>query len=172
MAVYRIEFERGQIPGPEYEDYNVVGPVGVCGDDARQHPIRFNDNVLGDYVVGWNWSNPSTGLPVGSIRFESFVDETVTVELSTGTVVNVQTTPANTLRDNTAGVNLTYPYITPISNLPNIEENYSQPELVCYSDGSDKYRNTRSRKIEYILFDTGGNAGPVRVAQYNNFGPI
>ena len=172
MAVFSIEFARGQLAGPEYEDYNVTGPLGICFDDARQHPIKFNDNITGDYVVGWNWSNPSFGLPPGSIRIESFTDITETIELSTGLVVNTQTSPANTLRDNTAGVDLTYPYITPMSNLGNIVENFNQNEIMCFNSGSDKYRNTRTRIVEYILFDTAGNPGPLRTARYDNFAPV
>lgn len=171
MAEFTVEFARGQLPGPTYEDYFVGGPLGICGDDARQHPIKFNDNITGDYVVGFNWDNPS-GLPPGEIRIISFSDSTTTVELSTGTIVNTQLFPANTLKDNMTGLDLTYPYTTPMSNLPNIVENFAQSEITCYNDGSDKYRNTRTRVVEYILFDTAGNPGPVCKATYQNIAPV
>lgn len=169
MAEFTVEFARGTLPGPSYEDYS-VGTQGACGDDARQHPIKFND-ITGDYIVGWNWNSPA-GLSPGNIRFESFTDITTTIEISTGTIINVQTTPANTLKDNSTGLDLTYPYTTDISNLPNIVENLNQIEINCYENDSSKFKNVRSRKIEYILFDTSGNPGELKEAIYENIAPI
>lgn len=169
MATFTVEFERGSLPGPSYEDYS-VGVTSICGDDARTHPIKFNDNINGDYVVGWNWSNPSYGLPPGSIRIESFTDETFVEEVATGTMIPVSY-PSNTLKDLSTGLNLTYPYITPISNLPNIVENFNQAEITCYSSGSSDYINTRKRTIEYILFDTDNHAGDLHKATFVNTAP-
>lgn len=169
MAEFTVEFTRGQLPGPTYEDHG-VGVTSICFDDARIHPIVFNNNVTGDYVVGWNWNNPSFGLPPGSIRIESFTDNMQVVEISTGAIIPVTNTP-NTLKDNSTGLDLVYPYTTPISNLANIVENYNQNELECYNRGSKKYQNTRIRIIEYTLFDTGGNPGTVQKATYKNIGP-
>jgi len=168
MATFNIEFERGESI-PIYEDY-MVGVAAICGDDARTHPIKFNDNVTGDYVVGWNWDNPAYGLPPGSIRIESFTDITEVTEISTGTNIPVSYTP-NKLQDLSTGLELTYPYITPMSNLPNIVEIFNQPEIICYDSDSDKYLNVRSRTIEYILFDTGGHSGELHKAIYRNTAP-
>lgn len=170
MANFTVEFARGQLPGPTYEDYN-VGVTSICYDDARTHPIVFNNNVTGDYVVGWNWDNPSFGLPPGTIRIESFTDTMETVDVATGTVIPTTSTP-NTLRDTSTGLNLTYPYTTPISNLSNIVENFNSTELECYDFGSRKYMNTRTRVIQYVLFDTAGHPGSIQNATYKNSGPV
>lgn len=169
MAEFTIEFARGELPGPTYEDYS-VGVTSICGDDARTHPIKFNDTVTGDYIVGYNWSNPSYGLPPGTIRIEGFTDVTEVEEIVTGTQIPVSY-PPNTLKDLSTGLDLTYPYITPISNLPNIVENFNQTEITCYESGSSDYRNTRIRTIEYVLADTGGNWGPLRSVEYRNIAP-
>lgn len=168
MAEFTVEYQAAVVPGPQYDDY-FVGVQSICSDDARTHPIKFNDNVTGDYVVGWNWTNPN-GLPVGTIQIESFTDGTEVIELSTGNVVP-SSVPSNTLKDTSTGLDLTYPYTINISQLPNITENLNSYELTCHSSGSDKYRNTRIRKLRYVLFDTAGNPGPTRIAIYQNTGP-
>ena len=170
MAIFTVEFARGSLPGPEYEDY-FVGVTSICFDDARQHPIKFNDNITGDYVVGWNWSNPSTVINPGTIRLESFTDTTEVIELSTGIVVP-NTVPSNTLKDISTGSNLTYPYVIPMSQLGNIQENFNSSEIYCEDGGSSKYKTTRTRRLEYIIFDTDGVPGPLRVATYQNIAPV
>ncbi len=169
MATFTVEFERGTLPGPTYEDYS-VGVTSICGDDARTHLIKFNDNINGDYVVGWNWDNPSYGLPPDTIRIESFSDTTEVLDTVSGNTIPVSY-PPNTLRDLSTGLDLTYPYVTPMSNLPNIVETFNQPEITCYADGSPKFQNTRIRVIEYILADTGGNWGSLQKAEYRNTAP-
>lgn len=171
MAEFSIIFDEMLNSPPRYEDYSVIGPLGSCGEDAQIHPITFNDISTGDYVVGYNWDSP-IGLPPGNIRIESFTDTTETYDTVLNVIANVQTTPANTLKDTTTGLNLVYPYITPISNLPNIVEVFTQSEITCYEKGSAKFRNTRTRKIKYVIFDTDGNAGPVCDAIYQNTAPI
>lgn len=168
MAEFTVEYQAAQVPGPDYEDYS-VSSESICFDDGRTHPIKFNDNITGDYVVGWNWNNPS-GLPVGSIRIESFTDNTDSIELSTSTAVPNSAVP-NTLKDTSTGLDLTYPYVIDISELPNIVENINSSELICVNEGNNKYRNTRTRRIQYMLYDTAGNAGPMRIVTYQNTGP-
>ena len=168
MAEFTVEFAEGQLPRPTYEDYS-VGVSSICFDDPIIHPITFNNNTTGDYVIGWNWNNPF-GLPPGSIRIESFTDITEVIEVALNIPITVSYT-SNTLKDNSTGLNLTYPYTLPISNLSNIVENFNQNEIECYNDGSSRYLNTRTRTIEYTLFDTGGNAGTVQKASYRNTAP-
>ena len=169
MAEFTVAFDTGELPGPDYESF-MVGQNSICGDDARTHPIKFNDSITGDYVVGYNWENPVYGLPPGSIKIESFTDITEVVNIVAGTVIP-NPYASNTLRDNSTGLTLTYPYTTPTSNLHNIVENFSQLEIECYEDNSDKYMNTRTRSITYRLYDTAGHVGPLATATYRNYAP-
>lgn len=164
MATFTIEFARGTLPGPQYEDYSVSVAV-ACNTTAIQTNIKFNNNT-GDYVVGWNYTNTSFGLPAQNIRIESFTDEAMYKEISTGNEIPVPGYTGNTLKDISTGSNLTYPYITPITNLVNIQENLNNPELICPDDIN--YTAVRRRKIQYLIIDSGGNSGELRTATFQN----
>lgn len=170
MAIYTIRFDKepDDPRGPTYESY-MVGVNSICFDDVRYHPVVFNNNITGDFVVGWNWVN-ANGNPPQTLRILSFTDKTETIEISTGLVIP-NNYPPNTLRDNSTGLDLTYPYEFDINSLGNIRENSNQLEISCEGSGSDKYKNTRQRIIEYIILDSGGIPGPTRTATFQNIAP-
>lgn len=163
MAVYGINF--AQKVGPEYEDYS-IGVSTFCGADALQRNVKFDDIVTGDFVVGYNWNNPS-GLPATTIVFESFTDITTVTEISSGNDIPVSVTP-NALEDVTTGLDLVYPYTIDISDLANIQQHINNTELFCYDSGNPAYENIRTRAITYYILDSAGVAGPVRVATFIN----
>ena len=166
MGEFHIEFARGGKPGPEYKDYSVT-VISNCGDDPQPRRIRFNDINAGDFVVGYQWDNPWNGQsPVYQIRFESFTDETIEIELATGNQTVVPVPPA-TLRDSLLNQELFYPYYIAIGSLPYIEQYNHAGEIACPGDlGTHRY--VRTRKIQYLLADAQGNWGPLRTATFIN----
>ena len=164
MAIFTIQFQRGQLPGPTYEDFSVTNQT-PCNQIPTQKVIKFND-LIGDFVVGYNYQS-STSSPANQIRFESFTDETVSIEISTNIETIITGLPQDRLKDSSTGLDLTYPYIIPIANLPNIILNMiAEENLVCPSDPVN-YTTKRRRKIEYIIFDTNGIPGPVKIAEFD-----
>lgn len=164
MAVFSIEFARGQLAGPEYDDYS-VGVASVCNDDAQPRRVRFDDNINRDFVVGWNYSSPS-GSPATTIRIEEYTDEMIWREISTSTDTPVPGFVPSELRDNSTGNLLTYPYNMNISDLDDLSVSPNSLELIC--NKSDKYTTIRTRSITYYIFDANGNGGPMRKAVFIN----
>lgn len=164
MGEFNIEFARGVPPGPQYLDY-LVSVTSLCSGDGLPRDIKFNDTT-GDFIVGYNYSNPYSGLPAQSLRIESFTDVAYFVEISTGTTTIVTPYTPNTLRDISTGSDLTYPYIVPISNLANIQQHISTAELICSEDSN--YSARRVRELTYIIMDSAGTPGPLRIATFQN----
>ena len=164
MAVFSIEFARGQLQGPDYDDYN-VGVSTPCNDDAQPRRVRFDDNINGDFVVGWDYNSPS-GSPATTIRIEEYTDEMIWREISNGIDTPVPGFVPSQLRDNSTGNLLTYPYNMNISDLNQLSVVPNSLELVC--NESSKYTTIRNRTITYYIFDANGNGGPMRKAMFTN----
>lgn len=156
MAEFTIEFGRGQLYEPQYQhDYETSSTI-LCGSDARPRTIKFNDTT-GDYVVGLNWDNSlNNDLPVGKIRIEGYQDFTAEANLQTGNVTTLNI-PPSVLIDSSTGLELTYPYEIPISELGNIKTKHNGTELVCPQFDLSKYRYSRTRGLSYFLADTSDN---------------
>lgn len=156
MAEFTIEFERGQIYEPQYKNEYELKQRIQCAEDPRPRTIKFND-ITGDYVVGLDWDNANNGnLPADRIRIEAYQDYTSEANIQTGniTILNI---PPSVLIDTSTGLELTYPYEIPISELGNIQTKHNGPELVCNQFDLSKWRYNRSRAISYFLGDSAGN---------------
>lgn len=167
MATFTIEFERGVPPKPTYGGGYSQTIYTNCGDDAQPRSIKFND-ITGSFVVGFNYENSANGgLPADRIRIYSYQDYTVEADLVSGNQT-VLTQYAGTLMDSSTGLDLTYTYEIPLTELPNIIQHHNSPELVCIQSDLSKYRYTRVRTISYAISDTAGHWGDSASATFIN----
>lgn len=169
MARFDIEFARGQIKKPKYDNYTPQPGVRTrCGEDAQPRTIKFNDTT-GDFIVGLNWDNSENGdLPPGVLTISSYQDYIVEANMQTGNQT-VLTQYAGTLRDSSTGLDLTYPCDINVADLGNIEQHHNSVELVCLQSDLGKWRYTRVRSLAYLLADTAGNQGDISQTILINF---
>lgn len=164
MGSFTVQFTEAIQAGPSYDDYqvNVSTP---CNDDAQQRNVKFNDIITGDFVVGFNY-NSSGGYSAQSIQILSYTDEMISTEIST----SVETVPPgfvpSELKRISTNTALNYPYTMNINNLNDIGLITNSFELICQD--SSKYVASRTRRIEYIILDTNGQAGPTKTATFTN----
>lgn len=164
MASFTVEFQREILFGPEYENYS-IDQVTECNDDAQQRRVRFNDIVNGDFVVGYNYTS-STSSPAQIIRIESYTDEMISTEISSGIVAVPAGFVPSQLERISTNTTLTYPYSMNISELSDIGIEANSVELMC--EDRIKYTASRIRSINYYIFDSNGQSGPLRTARFTN----
>lgn len=158
MAEFTVEFARGTLPPPEYDD-SLKNENIQCGDDLHIRTIMFNNNSA-DFNVGKNFT--SNYPPETNIRIEGFSDIFEIEEIAGGII----TTPAgfipSQIKNIVTNQLLTYPYTLPISQLSNLSFKHYVGEM-DFCDSS-KFKNRRTRKISYMIEDSNNLFGPVREA--------
>lgn len=164
MATFTITFSEAPPVAPYYEDYSVT-VESICDGDAINRIIRFNDNVTGDLVVGYNYSS-SIGSPATTFKIISYEDTMNYKEIATGIESPAPGFTPSELKDNTTGNFLTYPYITPVSNINNIVMLTHSVEIKCPTDPA--YTSVRVRKLVFQVADAAGTYGPIKAASFIN----
>lgn len=158
MAEFIIEFARGTLPPPEYDD-SLKSENIQCGDDLHIRTIMFNNN-LADFNVGKNFT--SNYPPETNIRIEGFLDIFEIEETAGGTVTTPSGFIPSQIKNTATNQLLTYPYTLPISQLSDLDfEHYVGEMDFC---DSSKFENKRTRKISYMIEDSNNLFGPLREA--------
>lgn len=157
MAEFIVEFARGSLPPPTYDDYEKTERI-LCGDDAHERTVAFDST--GDFIVGLNFQ--SNYPPASTVIIESFHDVTIETQLDNGTIVNPApgSSPSYLYRIST-GTPLTYPYTIPVDEVSDIGVQATTAEIVCRTVGG-KFSYQRTRRLGYRIMDSNGLYGDLK----------
>lgn len=164
MAEFTVEFERGTLPPPEYDDYAVTEQVN-CNDDVIPRSIVFNNT--GDFILGLNFS--SNYPPATTIVIEDYKDITTETDVAT----YAETTPSpNSVSSELIRIStntpLVFPYTVAVGDLYDIGIEHASLEIVC-NDTEGKFRYTRERTISYRVGDSNGLYGEIKTSTLSTY---
>lgn len=155
------------IPSPvQYNGFS-LGVTTQCGSADSNVLVAFNNASNYDFLVGYQYSN-SQGYPAQTLRIEGYLDEHFFRNNVTGERIPTQGFVPKRLRNSSTNTLITtFPYDIPIANLSQLTVELGSYKLTCVGNPDPStYTPMRNRTIYYRIFDSNGNVGDLKEANY------